>query len=473
MAKQIGKARPGTVVNDPTLEALRDKAQKEKDAGHTKSALELMKDYASRCEKAYGESDERTLEATANVVRLLRALDLKSEMLSTQQHALAVCKKAFGEDDQRTLEAMREVAVSLRATGLEEEATKLILHGFSIRENYIRARAKEIEHMDMDMLKRVFDMADDISFQSTMYLPEEQSEAASRKALAIKRDVLAMFAKVLSMEDEKTFDALDDMAWSYVCNSCWDDVIAMREEILKTRRKVCGNEDARTIESMEKLAADIEAWMNAPEKSRPIREKLLTIRKKQVKEYKQAYGPSDSKTLAAMEKVIEQLEALGRNEQVLKTRKEILAMCQKAYGENSEETLSALQNLAWDFAAMHRNAEARQIRQSLLALYQKRRDKAMENGDEEAAIDAMESMGYQLNDLRRPAQEEKIRCEILTLNKQRFGTEHEDTAFAVERLANLLHERGKYTDELPLREQLVAWNQKSTARMRTQPFMPC
>lgn len=457
----VEKKMQAVDTNKPEWEELRNKAEQEDRIGHTKAALGLIQQYVLQCRGVYGESDDRTLDATRDMIWILDQLGREKEILSTYQNMLAVCEDAFGEEDKRTLEAMSNVSDSLRKMRRDREATALSLRVLSIRKGIIHRYLNDIEHLNKDQLNHIFDIARDMQFHSIWDLPMEEDEKIREDVLAVQRDISVIFEKLLCMEDEQNFDVLDDMAWSYVLNERKEDGIAMRKAILKARKKLCGKDDARTIESMEDLARDVERDLHLPEEARPIREQLLAIRKKQMQEFRQAYGPNDPKTLDAMEMVGDAWEALGNKKMAAKVREEIYDLCRTTYGEDGEKTIAALQRFVETLDRGERHAEARKRRAVLLDMYRNQKDRAIQNGDNEATIDAMNSMTWLLRELHRPAQEEKVRNEMLEMCIKEFGTEDDYTVSVAQMLAFLLYQRKKYEDELALWKRIVIWKKKA------------
>lgn len=447
-----------------TPEKLLDLASKERDEGHTKAALELMRQCVARTKDAYGESDDRTLKATREMISLMKVLDLGQEALSVCERMLVACTKAYGEDDQRSLDALADLARLLRRIGKDTEASRLLRQGFAIRKRFIRKHGQNIEQMDSSIRRRIFEMACEMDYQAALDVPKEEYEAAREDALAAKREVLELFEKTLGLEDEQTFDAMDDMANSFVCNSQWEETIVMRRRILAVRKKVCGEEDARTIKSMEQLAEDIESWLNAPEKALPIRKKLLAIKKRQVREFQRDYGKDDPKTISAMDRLITEMEAIGDSEKALKTWEDMLSACQRAYGEEGEKTLDVMHRFSDSLDRVKRYEEAQKIREKLLTIYQRRRDEAMAQGNAEAEENALEKIDDLLSEVEYPDQVLDVVRSFFELWRKKFGEDSKQVESVAERLARMLQERKQYAQELPLRMRSIAWMEKEYGR---------
>lgn len=437
---------------------LLQQAQLERQAGHKTTALKIAWEYLNQCRDAYGISDNRTLRAIETVCLILTDLGRKVELLSLVEHELSVCTEAFGEEDQRTLDAMHDVAAALRKNGRDTEANTLIRKGFSIRKNFIQRYTKSLENVNLSILERAAQMANDMYFQAWIELPAEENAADIEEAIAVKRAVVTMLEKAADIEDEHTFDLMDELA---ECPVHGEPISDMREKILNIRRKVCSAEDMRTVRSMEQLASEIETSMKTAEKARTIREKLLAIQRRQMKEFQQVYGPNDPRTLRTMEKVSEALGALGRLEKAARMREEIYALSRTTFGEAAEETADALEALIETLDKMKQRNEARKCRETLLKLYRIQSDKAMEAGDGAAAFFALQNMIYVLHDMRRPAQEQKVCRELLSILEPHYGMARDNMtwarAWATRRLAMILHRRKRYAEEIPLRKQVISF----------------
>ena len=445
-------------------EVLLDLASKERDEGHAKAALELMRQCVARTKEAYGESDDRTLKATREMISLMKVLDLGQEALSVCERMLIVCKEVYGEDDQRSLDSMTDVAQLLRRLGRDKEASYLIRQGLAIRSQFIQEHGHNIEQMDKTMLARVFGMACDMAYQAAVEVPKEEYEVARSDALAAMHEVMTLFEKVLGAEDEKTFDVLDEMVNSLIWDNQREETIALRQRILTLRKKVCGEADARTIKSMEQMAEDFESWLCVPEKALPIRKKLLTIKKRQVREFQRDYGKDDPKTISAMENLIAEIEAMGHSEKALKIWEDTLSACQRTFGEEGSKTLDVMRRFSDSLDRAKRYNEARKIRESLLEIYQRQKDDAMARGDAKVAEDAMENIESLLSTLGRPAQALDMVRSIFWLRRERFGEDSKLAEYTAERLAGLLHERKKYAEELLIRKQIIAWMEREYGR---------
>lgn len=435
--------------------------QLERQAGHKTIALEFAWQYMKQCRDVYGISDKRTLRAMETVCLILTDLGRKVELLSIVEHELSVCTEAFGEEDQRTLDAMHDVAAALRKNGRNTEANTLIRKGLSIRKNFIQRYANSLENVNLTILERAARMANDMYFQAWIELPAEENAADIEEAIAVKRAVVTMLEKAANIEDEHIFDLMDELA---ECPVHGEPVSDMREKILNIRRKVCSAEDMRTVKSMEQLASELETNIKTAEKARPIREKLLAIQRRQMKEFQQAYGTNDPRTLRTMEKVSEALGTLGRLEEEARMREEIYALSRTTFGEDAEETADALEALIETLDKMKRSNEARTCRETLLKLYRIQSDKAMEAGDGAAVFFALQKMIFVLHDMHRPAQEQKVCRELLSILESHFSMVKDNVAWAfswvTSRLANILHRRQRYAEEIPLRQQVISLYRK-------------
>lgn len=434
--------------DERSLKVLHSLAKMADYAGHAKESLQLFEKLVKLYKLKYGEKDEKTISIMQDLSYKFRDLKQYEDYLEINHKILSIRKTMYdGMDNEKSLEAMSDVADALERLGRNDEALKINKQELSIRKKKLSDYIKDIDNADEEKLKAIFDMADATYWLLMGMNDEDNWEKNGEEALKIKREILAIYKKVLKEEDEKIIQVMDDMAFSLAIQDKWEDTVSLRKEILELRRKTAGDEDARTIEAMELLASDL--CIRRPEEAIPIRERLLEIKKRVADENRQYFGEDDERTIKAMKEVVSLLNDLKREEDALRVKEEILAIRRKKPGNDAEETIDAMRDVAISLGQMERKEEELKVNEEILSI---RRSSC--GAANEKTLEAMRAVAWNLRELERRDEELKIYEDILCLRREDCRDDDERTVGAIEDVARLLREREEYVKELPLRQQL-------------------
>lgn len=227
------------------------------------------------------------------------------------------------------------------------------------------------------------------------------------------------------------------------------DLPAEYQEIIDLRRKILrlleeNNFDEEIILSeKDRLARCLRSRSEGCEEALKLFEEVA-------EQNKNLYGPTDDSTIYAIRDVAQVLEDMGNKSAALEKRKEILQILTDNDGD-AQQILSAMEDIAYYYGSrrgIKNYNEALTWRKKILEFCRKN---FVADGPE--VIYALENLTDALKNLNLDSSE--YREELAKIKAENLSEEHSDAISAKEDIADDLHERGKYAEEIELRLQII------------------
>lgn len=259
-------------------------------------------------------------------------------------------------------------------------------------------------------------------------------------ALALREEVLATRRRLLGDAHPDTTRAMGDLADSYRATGRMGKALALRQEAFDFRVRTLGERDRLTLLAMGNLAA-AHAALNQHERALEWKERRLRLSR-------EALGEADRGTIAALANLSATYKALGRLSDALEARIEVLRLARGSLGERHRMTLDAMGLLGTLYSELGRHDEARQIKEERLRLCRE----GLGN-THPTTLTAMGNLAATysalgLHDLALPLKEDRLR-----VSRRVLGNDHPSTLVAMGNLAATYIDLGRHDGALALREE--------------------
>ena len=209
------------------------------------------------------------------------------------------------------------------------------------------------------------------------------------------------------------------------------------ESALQTRRRVLGDDDPSTIESLNDYGAVLHSLGRTKEAEPLFKEALERSRRMQ--------GEDNPNTIISLNNYAGVLNSLGRSKEAEPLSKEALARCRKVFGDDHPYTITSLNNYAFALESLGRSKDAEPLYKEALE-----RCRRMEGEDHPDTIRSLENYGMVLLSMGRAKEAEPLLKEALDRRRKVLGEDHPDTISSLNNYAGVLESLGRAKEAEPL-----------------------
>ena len=308
------------------------------------------------------------------------------------------------------------------------------------------------ELLQVRRITRERDRANRISdFMSGMFKVSDPSEA--RGSAVTAREILDKGSKDiqsgLAKDPEVQAQMQYTMARTYSNLGLFGRAHELAQASLETRKRLLGDSNPATLESMNLLGAVLEREGKYTEAEKLVREAL--------EREQRLLRPEDPRTMDAMDilAVIEDSE--GRYADEEKLLRALLAIQSKKLGRDDPQTIRTLANLAGAVSSQGRWAEAERMYSDTLEL-----ERRVLGPDHPQTIATLYNSANNLQFESRYADAERVYREGLKIEERVLGPDHPQTANTLTTLGNaLVNIEGKSAEAEALYRQSLAIEEKT------------
>ena len=301
------------------------------------------------------------------------------------------------------------------------------------------------QSIQLRRVKRERDRADRITrFMSGMFKVSDPTEGRGNKVTA--REILDKGAQ--QIRTELTGDPELQAELMQVMGRVYTDLGLLRraqpllESSVATRRRVLGNDDPKTLVSMDDLAWLLDQDGHAKEAVK-LQEESLAIRRR-------VQGSDHKDVRKSISNLAVFLADAGRFQEAEKLDEESLATELRIVGPGNLETLTSKSNLAADYLRDGRYQEARTLLSE--ALNQERRSLGPNHP---LTLASMNNLAFVLLRLGQYADAEKLQLDTREVQRQVLGPDHPETAGSTYNLALMAERQGQRDEALSLLREAI------------------
>jgi CHAT domain-containing protein/Flp pilus assembly protein TadD len=223
----------------------------------------------------------------------------------------------------------------------------------------------------------------------------------------------------------------------------YNEAIPLAEQALAIRKKVLGDNNRLTADSLNNLA-ELYKSQGRYSEAEPLLEQALAIRRKQL-------GDNHSDTAESLNNLAALYRDIGRYSEAEPLYQQALAIWKKLLGDNHPLTAQSLNNLALLYESQGRYQEAESIYQDILFIVKK------QLGDNHPdTAQSLNNLAELYRVQGRYSEAEPLLKEALDIRKQQLGDNHPSTATSLNNLALLYQSQGRYSEAEPLYQQALA-----------------
>ena len=308
------------------------------------------------------------------------------------------------------------------------------------------------ELLQVRRITRERDRANRISdFMAGMFKVSDPSEARGNAVTA--REILDKASKEiesgLAKDPEVQAQMQYTMARTYSNLGLFDRAHELVQASLETRKKVLGDSNPATFESINLLAAVLDRQGKSTDAEKIARDALAREQR--------LLGPSDPRTMDAMDILAVIKDSEGQYQEEEKLLRELLALQIKRLGQDDPQTIRTLANLAGAVSAEGRWAEAERMYADVLAL-----ERRVLGPDHPQTIATLYNIGNNLQAEGRYADAVQVYRDGLKVEEHVLGAEHPQTANTLTTLANaLMYGEGQTAEAERLYRKSLAIEEKT------------
>ncbi|HEY2345472.1 MAG TPA: tetratricopeptide repeat protein [Xanthomonadaceae bacterium] len=223
------------------------------------------------------------------------------------------------------------------------------------------------------------------------------------------------------------------LAYRYASMGLNDAALPLQESALATRRRLLGNDNPATLESMLGMAGLL-AGMGKPADAEPLaREALRGMRR--------VLGNEHEATLRALSLVGLILYDNGRWSEAEPYYRDVLAINRRVLGEDNPITVNQMHNLGLLLMYEHKPAEAEPMLREAVS-----KERRMLGDEEPNTLLAMENLGFLLEREGKLDQAVSYERQALAMARHALGEEHLVTLNAASLEALALDRKGEYAE---------------------------
>jgi serine/threonine protein kinase/tetratricopeptide (TPR) repeat protein len=220
------------------------------------------------------------------------------------------------------------------------------------------------------------------------------------------------------------------LADRYVQMGLYDAAMPLMKSALATRRRVLGEEDRETLQSLGNIGALAESMENQKEAEPYLREALAKRRR--------ILGEDDPDTVESMGDLGQHLTTEGQLKEAEPLLRQALATSRRVNGQGSAETVELIASMGYVLNEEGRMAEAERYLREAIA----KNDRAV-GGDPAKRLDLIDNMGWTLWQQGKIAEAEAFQRGSLERSRRSVGEDHPLTVDKVYSLAGILMAEGK------------------------------
>jgi len=290
--------------------------------------------------------------------------------------------------------------------------------------------------------------------------PQNARLAASLNSLALVYDdqgkftnaesmykrALSIFENIQPPDQENIAATLSNLSDLYREQGKFNQAEPLCTRALEIRTRVLGQNNADTATSMNNLALLYYAE-NKYTQAEPLLLQALAV-------WKQQLGANDPKVATCMNNLALLYSDQGKYSAARELYENALAMRKSSLGAEHPSTTSSMINLASLEYALGRYDEAQSLYQGALAIEEKHGSGNLRLA---ASLVAVASLARDRGDLAEAASDFE---KALNIRMDVLGTDHDDTALVIHRLAGVDTDLGRYSDAERLYKQLLERDQR-------------
>ncbi len=262
------------------------------------------------------------------------------------------------------------------------------------------------------------------------------------EAIPLAEQALAIRKKVLGDNNRLTADSLNNLAELYKSQGRYSEAEPLHKEALDIRRKQLGDNHPDTASSLNNLAALYYSQGRYSE-AEPLYKQALAIRKQQL-------GDNHPDTATSLNNLAGLYRVQGRYSEAEPLYKQALTIIKQQLGDNHPLTASSLNNLAGLYYSQGRYSEAEPLYKQALAI---RKQQLGDNHPDTAT--SLNNLAELYRVQGRYSEAEPLYKEALAIRKQQLGENHPDTAGSLNNLAGLYESQGRYSEAEPLHKEAL------------------
>ncbi len=247
---------------------------------------------------------------------------------------------------------------------------------------------------------------------------------ALRRVLRARKEDQTSYRRMLASHREAT---------ALLAKGRYREAQPLREQVLRIRRKVLGEEHPYTASGYNDMAANLYSQGKYQEAEEGFRKALAIFRK--------VLGEEHPNTANSYNNVAGNLNAQAKYKEAAEAHDKALAIWSKVLGEEHADTAEGYNNLAGDLYRQGKYKEAEEGFRKALAI----RRKVLGEEDANTAI-SYNNVALSLNAQGKYTEAEEGYRKALAIHRKVLGEEHPYAAYGYGNLADNLNSQGKYTE---------------------------
>ena len=251
----------------------------------------------------------------------------------------------------------------------------------------------------------------------------------------------------------------DTIGWTYVDLGLYAEAQKQLERALELRRRVLGEEDARTLESLARLGRAVYQQGRYAEAE--------ALESQALEAQRRVLGPEHPDTLKSMNSLANTYYDEGKYAQDEALLSQTLEIRRRVLGPEHPDTLQSMLDLALLYLNEGKYAQAEALDTQTLEIR-----KRVLGPEHPETLDSMHILAYVYNDEAKYTQSEALNAQVLEIRKRVLGPEHPDTLDSMNDLAADYVAQGKYaqaeglyTQTLEIRKRVLGPEHPKTAEI--------
>jgi tetratricopeptide (TPR) repeat protein len=255
--------------------------------------------------------------------------------------------------------------------------------------------------------------------------------------------------RLLGDDDPATLDTMNRLATVYRSQGRYDEAEPLLVETWETQKRVLGDEHPDTLEACNGLALVYWSQGRYPE-AEPLFLQVLETRKR-------LFGHDDEATLQSQNNLAGLYFNQGKYDQAEPLLADTVEAKKRVLGDEDPDTLRSLNNLALVYLNQGRFDEAEPLYREVVETHRR------VLGDEHpSTLRAMHNLGLLYRRMRRFDDAERLDLETLEMEKRSLGDNHPDTLGTLFELATLYGvDQDRYDEAEPLFLQVLGARKRS------------
>ena len=316
----------------------------------------------------------------------------------------------------------------------------VLLAGFSV-----------VQAMQVRRITRERDRANRITdFMTGMFRISDPSEARGNTVTA--REILdkasMQVGAGLAKDPELQAQMMHVMGNVYMNLGLYKEAEALFAPALETRRRILGNGNLDTLESMADLAWDYQAMGRLADAEKLQREAIAILNRTQ--------GPDNLHTLALMGNLASTLTNEKRYPEAEKLQTELVERDRSVLGPDNKTTLNTMNNLAKTYFREKRYGEAEKMLRDVLAVRLR-----VSGPDAPETIIVTYNITIALSQEKRYAEADAMLLDVIQREQRILGPSHPETLKSMEALVENYVNEGRFADADKLEQEVVEARRKA------------